>query len=315
MTLPLVSAITACYRGERYLKTFLEWLPRQTLFDRLEVVLDHNEPTREELECVRSFQNRYPGRLKHMIIDKVDPMGVSWNRCIREAQADLLAVWNVDDLRTDDSIERQATTLLDHTDAAIACGGFITVSQMGRTEGPYTNYEGVPEEEFTRRSIGGPFFMFRKSFCDRAGLFDEQLTTGLDFDFQVRLAIHGRARITKGNLGYYLNEGRGSSTRPDTLQPIERTVIDLRYGIYDKVNYRHVARAARYNIPFILNQGRWLPVDHFVPDYESFLRGRMQQWHNRGLLRFIPRYLIESSPLWKGARGIKRAVRRALSAP
>ena len=32
------------------------------------------------------------------------------------------------------------------------------------------------------------------------------------------------------NSGYYLNEGMGASTRP-TVQPLERTVIEMRYGI------------------------------------------------------------------------------------
>ena len=33
------------------------------------------------------------------------------------------------------------------------------------------------------------------------------------------------------NLGYYLNEGLGQSTKPNSKQPIERTVIELRYRI------------------------------------------------------------------------------------
>ena len=40
----------------KYLHTFLEELPRQTYFDRLEVVLDHNDPEPDELEWVRQFQ-------------------------------------------------------------------------------------------------------------------------------------------------------------------------------------------------------------------------------------------------------------------
>jgi len=32
-------------------------------------------------------------------------------------------------------------------------------------------------------------------------------------------------------LGYYLNEGLGQSTKSDTKQPIERTAIEIRYGV------------------------------------------------------------------------------------
>ena len=32
-------------------------------------------------------------------------------------------------------------------------------------------------------------------------------------------------------LGFYLNEGLGASTKPNSKQPLERTVIELRYGL------------------------------------------------------------------------------------
>ena len=33
------------------------------------------------------------------------------------------------------------------------------------------------------------------------------------------------------NLWYYLNEGLGMSTKPDSKQPLERTAIELRYNV------------------------------------------------------------------------------------
>src|SRR5690242_15981527 len=130
MERPLVSTITPCFRMERYLKTFLEWLPRQTCFEQLEIVLDHNEPTRNEVQWVQDFQRRYPGRIKHIIVEKVDPIGTSMNRCIREAQADFLTVWNVDDLRTPDSIERQVKTLQGSAEIGLTYGNFNVVKQF-----------------------------------------------------------------------------------------------------------------------------------------------------------------------------------------
>lgn len=42
MEKPLVSAFVPCFRMKRYLPGFLGALPKQTYFDRLQVVLDHN---------------------------------------------------------------------------------------------------------------------------------------------------------------------------------------------------------------------------------------------------------------------------------
>ena len=144
-------------------------------------------------------------------------------------------------------------------------------------------------------------------------MFDEQLKQGPDFDLQIRLALNGKARMTDGLLGYYLNEGLGQSTRPGTLQPIERTAIELRYGIYDKIDYRWAAQAARYNIPNLLYQGQWLPVGRFVPDYDRLLDQRHDQWHRQGIRRFTRRALIEDSLIWNAVRRLKQCAAKWVS--
>ena len=44
------------------------------------------------------------------------PIGISMNRCIEFASGDYICIWNVDDLRTPDSIEVMAKTLDDNPD-------------------------------------------------------------------------------------------------------------------------------------------------------------------------------------------------------
>ena len=72
--------------------------------------------------------------------------------------------------------------------------------------------------------------MFRRSLIKKSGLFDEQFSSGADYDLALRLVRNGKAHFMPDILGYYLNEGLGQSTRPDSKQPIERTAIELRYN-------------------------------------------------------------------------------------
>lgn len=271
----------------RYLPGFLEWLPRQTFFDKLEVVLDHNEPSDEEIGLVRKFQEKYPGRIKHIIVKKVDPIGVSMNRCIREASGDFVTIWNVDDLRTPHSIEVQARMLLENTEVEIAYGNFRTVRSFMSTEGELVDCSRFPQSELTRSMIIGPFFMFRKSLCSKAGFFDEQLKSGADFDLAIRLALHGKAKMVEEELGYYLNEGLGASTRPNSLQPIERTVIELRYGIYDKIDYFYLPQALKYSIYQLLQDNQWVPIENPVPNYSEIMSERYKLWFDNGLKNHI----------------------------
>ena len=156
-----ISTITPCFKMKKYLKGWLEELPKQTIFDQIQVVLDHNEPDEEEIKWVQEFQEKYPGRIKHIIVEKVDPIGPSMNRCILESDAPIVAIWNVDDLRSPDSLEKQCLMLENNPDIGIANGNFLYVRNFGSTMGPLIDHSKAVESEFTRGMYFGPFFDWR----------------------------------------------------------------------------------------------------------------------------------------------------------
>ena len=223
-----VSTITPCYNMSKYMKGFLDNLSTQTHKD-LEIVLDHNDPSDEEVKLVEEYNEEYDNIL-HIKVEGVDPIGTSMNRCIEYATGDYLCIWNVDDLRTPDSIEVMAKALDENPDVDFVYGNYVIVPNFGGTEGQYVDETGR-EDELTTGMILGPYFMFRKSILEKSGVFDEQLVQGADYDLALRLALNGKGLHLPINLGYYLNEGLGQSTKRNSKQPIERTVIELRYNI------------------------------------------------------------------------------------
>jgi len=223
-----VSTITPCYNMSKYMKGFLDNLSTQTHKD-LEIILDHNDPTDEEITLVEEYNKKYDN-IFHIIVEGVDPIGVSMNRCIEFATGDYLCIWNVDDLRTPESIEIMARVLDENPEIDVVYGNYNIVPRFGETEGQYVNVEPhIPE--LKTGMILGPFFMFRKSLIEKSGVFDEQLIQGPDYDLALRLVRNGNAYFMPDNLGYYLNEGLGMSTKPDSKQPLERTAIELRYNV------------------------------------------------------------------------------------
>ena len=223
-----VSTITPCYNMSKYMKGFLDNLSTQT-HKNLEIVLDHNDPSDEEVKLVEDYNEQYDNIL-HIKVEGVDPIGTSMNRCIEYATGDYLCIWNVDDLRTPDSIEVMAKALDENPDVDFVYGNYTIVPNFGGTQGQYVDETGR-EDELTTGMILGPYFMFRKSILDKSGVFDEQLVQGADYDLALRLAFNGKGLHLPVNLGYYLNEGLGQSTKPNSKQPIERTVIEMRYNI------------------------------------------------------------------------------------
>lgn len=254
-----VSTITPCYNMEKYMKGFLENLSTQTHKD-LEIILDHNNPSQTEIDLVEDYNDRYDNII-HIKVEGVDPIGVSMNRCIEYSTAEYLCIWNVDDLRTPDSIEIMADTLDQNPDVDFVYGNFIIVNSFGLNQGKLVDESGK-EEWLTKGMILGPFFMFRKSILEKSGCFDEQLVSGADFDLALRLAFNGKGKHIPEILGYYLDEGLGSSTRPNSKQPLERTVIELRYGL-NVLEPHLISEAKKYDIENII-------IDNVAYDVSGF---------------------------------------------
>ena len=253
-----VSTITPCYNMGRYIKGFLENVSTQTHKD-LEIVLDHNDPTEAEVKLVEEHNDKYDN-IFHIQVEGVDPIGISMNRCIENATGDYLCIWNVDDLRTPDSIEVMAKTLDDNPDVNFVYGNYHIVPTFGSTNGQYVDETGK-EEYLKVGMILGPFFMFRKSALKKSGVFDEQLMSGADYDLALRLAFNGKGLHIPINLGYYLNDGQGLSTG-SRKQPIERTVIELRYGV--RVLEPHLVPQTReYDVENIVIDDKKIPAKTF----------------------------------------------------
>ena len=167
-----VSTITPCYNMGEYIEGFLKNVSTQT-HKNLEIVLDHNDPTEAEIKLVEEHNDKHDN-IFHIQVEGVDPIGISMNRRIENATGDYLCIWNVDDLRTPDSIEVMAKTLDDNPDVDFVYGNYHIVPSFGSTNGQYVDETGK-EEYLKVGMILGPFFMFRKSALKKSGVFDEQL--------------------------------------------------------------------------------------------------------------------------------------------
>jgi glycosyltransferase involved in cell wall biosynthesis len=300
---PTVTAVASCFRGEKYLPAFLENVAEQTIASETEIVLVHNDPSERETAMVADFIASNPGLIEHVVIPR-EPLAVSTNRALAMARGRYVCIWNVDDLRTPDSLELMARTLDRNPGAGFTYGDYAFVDTWRSTDGARVTTPAFDRREFVRSMMLGPFYMWRKSLCDEFGLWDEQLRMGADFDWAIRLALAADGVKTDGLLGYYLNEGAGLSTGPSTWQPVERTVLELRYGIYDKVDAAHYRPARKYRLDAVLRNGEWIPLSEVAPGHRRFARSPL--WLGSAGLRWLG-YAAREFPGWllrrvRGAR-------------
>lgn len=258
-TKPAVSVLVSYYNGGKYLRGFLENFREQTICNKTQLIFASCLMNDEDRKIFIDFKESFPdGQVKMLELHELKTQSACWNLAIKESDAPLVCIWNIDDQRTKYSLENQVCSLESEPSSTVAVFGyFIISSEFKNNKGKLIDHSMYSKEEYERSMLLGPFFMFRKSVCPTIGYFDEQLKSGSDYDFAIRLAKHGTIKMINNVDGYFLDEGKGLSTGGNQLQPIERTVVELRYGLYDKVDKKYEQKAKEYRLMERLEFGAW----------------------------------------------------------
>lgn len=265
--------MTALYNAERYLPSFLENVDEIKSPELMVLHLNFSAPTSSELKLAEKFKKTSKVEVRIQINKKRISIAAATNQIIKASRSDYLALWNVDDTRTPNSLYSQLMNL-ERSTHDICIGPYYVhkKTQNGVDYKKLVDVSVSSEAEFLRGMLLGPFFMLRRNLVQKAGYWDEQFLSGGDFDWAVRLCHAGKVIRTDEILGTYLNIGAGASTTLDSLQPLEREVINLRYGIFDKVDPTFLARALQYNLRQIKVFDKSLPIEDYFANYDSFLQ-------------------------------------------
>ena len=270
-----ISILTSYYKNIKCLSYFLNNLNKQTIFDKIEIIIDHNKPTKQEIKLIKKFQQQYPNKLVHLISKKVVPYGVSINRCINASRGSYLAIWNIDDARTPNSLELQYNAIKNKK-VSFVYGNFKIVKELGSISGKEVDVGRYDKNELLISMIIGPFFMFRKNICNKIGYYDEQLISGSDFDFAIKMALVSKGKKILNNLGYYLDVGTGlSTTKKNNTQIVEKNLICLRYGIFKKVNFHSIIQIMKYEIKSTKYKNKYIPISKYLKNYDNFLEKKI----------------------------------------
>jgi len=269
-----LTVLTTTYKSTKYLSAYFKAVFNLDNLEQIKVILLMNEPDDDEKKLVNFFCQQQPEVFRIIEINQRESIGASINRGLLLADTYYVSLLDVDDICVPNSFVRQISTLNRYPNVDFTYGDFMTVSRQGATQGKYVEAIEFDPVEFTRGCYASPTQVFRTHLINRIGGFDEQLKSGGDFDFQVRAAANCIFKKTPGLMLYYTKYPGSGSASSSILQPIERTIVELRYGIFDKIDYRYIKHVREYHIAEIYLYGSWHPVCQFIPDYQKFIQDR-----------------------------------------
>lgn len=264
----LVSAIVSTYKSERYIAECIEDLERQTIADRLEIIVVDSGSPENEGEIVRRYQQRY-SNIKYIRTEQRESVYQAWNRGIKAATGKYITNANTDDRHYEHALATLARALEDNPDSPAAYARFVGVREQ--QDGSRSYYYDSPSRPFKFEDLldeaftVGPQPMWRRSIHSVCGYFDEGLVVGGDEEFWFRIAQHGDLTFVDEVLGEFLENpesvchdgSRGATCFESTY--IRKCYRDLRWrglsigpegltgSTHDFIKDWHVTRLVKRN--------------------------------------------------------------------
>nr|WP_321378139.1 glycosyltransferase [uncultured Bacteroides sp.] len=233
-----ITILTSLFNCSKYLDGYFNCLSKLNNTQNIEVLLLHNVPSNDEIDIINKWLSSL-SFVKHIIIAEREGLYTTWNRGINLAYGEYICVWNVDDIRTPNSIIDQAETLDKNPNADLTYGDFYYMFKYPEpSDILVVNKDfSINKRFFFRSHQIGCFPMWRKQIHEKIGFFDEQFELVADFDFQIRAARTCNIIKTNKITGYYLENVPEKLSSNSWVQNVERNVLYMRYGIFDLFNW------------------------------------------------------------------------------
>lgn len=242
---PLVSVIMPAHNAARFIKEAIQSVLNQT-YTHWELLIIDDASTDSTPQVVAAFPD---SRIRYTRVARIgSPSGVR-NVGLREAQGDLIAFLDADDVYFPTALETLCTFLQNHPQHTAVYGFATNMDEYGnpvperdllicKSDGTYAlppYYRHTWENLLTGNfSCLLPGLMLRKDTLERLGLFNESLCGPEDYEFYVRLFLDNLSGVHC--LSVYIYRYRIYATSltksPAHLDKIMESGLTLYDGLY-----------------------------------------------------------------------------------
>jgi glycosyltransferase involved in cell wall biosynthesis len=202
----LVSIVVPSYNHARYLRDAIDSILAQD-YSRLELIVIDDGSTDDSPEILRSY-----GKRLHWELQANRGQVATLNRGWLMSKGDIIGYLSADDLLLPGAVSAAVQCLDANPDAALAYCDFNLIDPASavvrRVRAPDFDYRRMVVEI---ECPPGPGAFFRRSAFDKAGTWNPQFKQMLDYEYWLRLGMHGRfVRIPQVLAAYRVHPGSQS---------------------------------------------------------------------------------------------------------
>ena len=205
----VVSAIVSTYNAERFIRGCLADLEKQTIAERLEIIVVNSGSNENEEAIVKEFQKKYEN-IKYIKSDNRETVYAAWNRGIKSANGKYITNANTDDRHRKDALEVMVNIMETLPEIALVYADVYITENESENFGkcsPVACFRWMNwnrDDLLNKGCFMGPQPMWRRDLHLEYGYFDESFVTSGDYEFWLRISQNHNFLHIPVILGLYL---------------------------------------------------------------------------------------------------------------
>ena len=220
---PSITIFCTLFKGAKFIKGYMEDMVRQSIFKEVDFyILDCASPE-NEISVIEPYLS-YPN-IRYERLNEDPGLYAGWNICINNSNTDLVGNWNVDDRKTDWSLEMLRNCFILDEKIDIAYGLTAISEKANETWDEITPFWYYQADDLTdwkdllKNNHPHCMPVWKKDLHNRYGLFDEGYKTAADSDMWIRAAKGGaKFKFIRQPVGVYFRNPEGMSSKPENMK-------------------------------------------------------------------------------------------------
>ncbi len=222
---PLVSIVTPTLNQEMFLEETIRSVLQQS-YPNIEYIIIDGGSSDRSLKIIQ----RYAPRLAYWESTKDRGQAHAINKGLMRAKGEVLGWLNADDLLLPQAVQRCVQTFLEHKEVDVVYGHVQRIDARGQL---------VPTPElpkdrvvFNKQFVLGeclvnqPGALWRRTIMEQAGILDESLHYVMDYEFWIRLALHGAKFFrVPDTLAYFRISARSKTATQSAQMALEHLMV------------------------------------------------------------------------------------------
>jgi glycosyltransferase involved in cell wall biosynthesis len=227
---PLVSIVIPAYNHARYLSEAIDSVLNQD-YPNVELIVLNDGSTDETAEILRGYGDRFFWE-SHKNMGQANTLNKGW----RMAKGEILAYLSADDIVFPKAVSTCVACLQANADAVLCYPDFDLIDPESRVVrhivAPEYSYKEMVTKFISAPSAGA---FFRRSAYAKAGEWDPVLRHSPDYEYWLRLGLHGRFIHVRANLAAFRVHEGSQSFAQTTAERAEEAIriIDKYYRLPD----------------------------------------------------------------------------------